>query len=153
MKKDAGPSTSRELDMDLVERSFLDENFKGEFTNATNSIYEKENLLTNKPPEKISSVSLAMAEEISKATINVLNESIVTTEEELIMFHESDEEREFLGGMFYCFLTTVIICYFPNNCKKTSISFQILSSVLMIQRSIPIIIQKILKNLLMKIFR
>ncbi|XP_070171198.1 uncharacterized protein [Polyergus mexicanus] len=93
-----GPSTSRELDMDLGERSFLDENFKGEFTNAllaANCIYEEQNLLTIKPPEKISSVSLAMAEEISKATISVLNEGIVTTEEELIMFHESDEEGEF----------------------------------------------------------
>lgn len=114
MEKDAGPSTSRELDMDLGERSFLDENFKGEFTNAllaANCIYEEQNLLTNKPHEKISSVSLAMAEEISKATISVLNEGIVTTEEELIMFHESDEEGEFEEVCFIVFFTIIIICY------------------------------------------
>ncbi|XP_011702627.1 PREDICTED: uncharacterized protein LOC105458780 [Wasmannia auropunctata] len=97
MEEDAGPSTSQELS-DIEERSFLNENFKGEFTNAlliAKSIYEERNLLTNKPPEKISSVSLAMAEEISKATINVLNEHIVIVDEELILFDESDDEGNF----------------------------------------------------------
>ena len=70
----AGPSTSQNLDIDFGERSFVDAHFKGEFMNAflaARCIYEEHNLLTNKPPEKISSVSLAMAVEISKATINV----------------------------------------------------------------------------------
>ena len=93
VEKDAGPLISQEFS-DIEERSFLNENFKGEFTNAffaAKSIYEERNLLINKPPEKISSVSLAMTEEISKATLNVLNECIV--DEELILFDESDEEN------------------------------------------------------------
>lgn len=66
MEKEARPSTSSKFDMeDLGERSFLDEIFKGEFTNAllvAESIYKERNLLTNNPSETISSVSLAMAE-------------------------------------------------------------------------------------------
>lgn len=97
MEEDAGPSTSEELS-EIEERSFLNEHFKGEFTNAllaAKSIYEEQNLLTNEPPDKISSVSLAMAEEISKATINVLNESVVVADEELILFDETDDEGNF----------------------------------------------------------
>ncbi|KYM98426.1 hypothetical protein ALC62_10866 [Cyphomyrmex costatus] len=97
MEKDAGPSTSEELS-EIEERSFSNENFKGEFTNAllaAESIYKERNLLTNKPPKKISSVSLAMAEQISKATLNVLNECIVIADEELILFDESDDEGNF----------------------------------------------------------
>jgi hypothetical protein len=60
----------------------------------------KNNLLTNKPPEKISYVSLAMVDEISKATINVLNEGIVSMEEELILFDESNNEGEFMEEHF-----------------------------------------------------
>ena len=77
--------------------------FKGEFTNALLAArcnYEEHNLLTNKPPEKISYVSLAMVDEISKATINVLNEGIVSMEEELILFDESNNEGEFMEEHF-----------------------------------------------------
>lgn len=55
MEKDAEPSTSKSAYMDFGERSFCDEDFKGEFTNAlyvANRIYEKQNLLTKNPPEK-----------------------------------------------------------------------------------------------------
>jgi len=54
MDKDAGPSTSKSV-TDFSERSFCDEDFKGEFTNAllvANRIYEKQNLLSKNPPEK-----------------------------------------------------------------------------------------------------
>lgn len=98
MEDDARPSTSQELPVDLTERSLLDDVFKGEFTNAllaANAIYEEQNLLTKNPPQKISSVSLAMAHEISKATINIINDCIISTEEELILFDESDNEGEF----------------------------------------------------------
>lgn len=97
MKKDAGPSTSEELS-DIEKKTFLKENFKGEFTNALlapNSIYKERNSLTDKPPKRISSVSLSMAEEISKAIINVLNECIVIADEDLILFKESDDEGNF----------------------------------------------------------
>jgi hypothetical protein len=44
-----------------------------------------------------------MADEIRKATINVLNEGIVSTEE-LILFDESDNEGEFMEVRFIMFL-------------------------------------------------
>jgi len=44
-----------------------------------------------------------MADEISKATINVLNESVVRMEEELILFDESDDERNFKEICFIVF--------------------------------------------------
>lgn len=110
MEEDATPLTSQGVtDMDLGERSFLDEHFKGEFTNAliaANSIYEEQGLLTDEPPERITSVSLAMAEEISKVTINVLNEGIVVTDEELILFEETDDEDNFKEVFYYFYVTT-----------------------------------------------
>lgn len=36
-----------------------------------------------------------MTEEISKAIINVLNECVVIVDEELILFNESNDERNF----------------------------------------------------------
>lgn len=90
------PSTSEPMDVELLEtRSFKDDNFKGEFTNAlvyANSIYKKVGLLTQKPPANISSVSMAMAESISNAVIDILNDSFVTTEEDLILYDDSDSE-------------------------------------------------------------
>lgn len=80
MEEDAGPLTSQKFD---VKTSFLDEIFKEEFTNvllAAKCIYEEQNLLANQPPQKISFVSLAMVDEISKATINVLNKGYISTE-------------------------------------------------------------------------
>jgi len=120
MEKDAEPSTSQELS-DIEERSFLNENFKGEFTNAllvAKSIYEEQNLLTNTPPEKISSVSLAMAEEISKATINILNECIVIVDEELILFDESDDEGNFKEVRIIVSFIAIIFNQFFYNCEK-----------------------------------
>jgi hypothetical protein len=114
MEKDTGPPVSQKLDMNFGERSLLDENFKGEFTNAllaANCIYKKQNLLTNNPPEKMSSVSLAMADEISKATINVLNEGVIVMEEELILFSEGDDEEDFEEVCFIVSFTIVIIFY------------------------------------------
>lgn len=55
-KDEAGPSTSKELDLDIGERSFFDKNFKGKFTNAflaAKCIYKERNLSTDKPSEKI----------------------------------------------------------------------------------------------------
>ena len=107
MEKDAAPSTSQNLDIDFGGRSFVDEHFKGEFMNtllAARCIYKEHNLLSNKPPEIISSVSLAMAVEISKATINVLKKGIVSMEEELVLFDESDNEGEFMEVRFIMFL-------------------------------------------------
>jgi len=119
MEEDATPSTSQGVtDMDFGKRSFLDEHFKGEFTNAliaAKSFYEEQGLLTDKPLERITFVSLAMAEEISKATKNVLNESIVTTDEELILFEESDDEENFQKVFYYFYITIVIIFYFYCN--------------------------------------
>lgn len=90
------PSTSKTLDTDaLDETSFENEGFKGEFTNAllyANSIYDNHGLLTKEPPAKISSVSMAMADSISNAVIDILNDSYVTTEDDLILFDDSDSE-------------------------------------------------------------
>ena len=50
MEKEVGLSTSQNLDIDFGERSFVDENFKGKFTNAllaARCIFEEHNLLTN----------------------------------------------------------------------------------------------------------
>lgn len=103
--ENATPSTSRQFDVDVEERSFMDDNFKGEFTNAllyANQMYEEQNLLTKEPPEKITSVSIAMAKEIHKAIINVLNDGYVTTEEELILFEENGDE-DFVEVCFIAF--------------------------------------------------
>lgn len=119
MEEDATPSTSQDVtDMDFGERSFLDEHFKGDFTNAliaAKSIYEEQGLLTDKPPERITSVSLAMAKEISKITINVLNENIVITDEELILFDETDDKHNFKEVFYYFYITTIIIFNFYCN--------------------------------------
>lgn len=63
------PSTSKtdSQSRTLEDRSFENEDFKGEFTNAllyANTIYESHGLLTKEPPAKISSVSMAMADSI-----------------------------------------------------------------------------------------
>ena len=106
-EQEAGPSTSQNLVIDFGEKSFVEEHFKGEFKNAflaARCIYEDHNLLTDKPPEKISSVSLAIADEINKVRINVLNKGIVSTEEKLILFDESDNERVFMEVHFIMFV-------------------------------------------------
>ncbi|KAG5338020.1 SETMR methyltransferase, partial [Acromyrmex heyeri] len=65
---------------------------------------DKENITValnrNSYIEKIK--SLAMAEEISKATLNVLNECIVIVDEELILFDESDDEENFKELCIIC---------------------------------------------------
>lgn len=90
------PSTSKTVNIEsLGERSFEDENFKGEFTNAllyANSIYESNELLTKEPPAKITSVSMAMGDIISSAVIDIINDSYVMPEEDLILFDDSDSE-------------------------------------------------------------
>lgn len=101
-----GPSKSDET-VNIQSRSFIDENFKGEFTNALSyakSIYESHELLTKNPPEKISSVSMAMADTISSAVIDILNDNYVMTEEDLILYDDSDSEG--LYEEVYC-----IFCY------------------------------------------
>ena len=45
-----------------------------------------------------------MADDISKATINVPNEGVVSTKGELILFDESDNEGEFMEVRFIMFL-------------------------------------------------
>ena len=45
-----------------------------------------------------------MVDEISKATINVLNKGIVSMAEELILFAESDNKGEFMEVRFIMFL-------------------------------------------------
>ena len=62
-KSDCEGSKSEDL-----ERSFDDESFKGEFTNALRHslfIYKNNNLITENPPQNISSISKTMAEKIS----------------------------------------------------------------------------------------
>jgi len=52
-----------------------DENCKGELTNARkycNSLLQEKDLLTENPPEKISSVSMAMGEVIHDTIIDIL---------------------------------------------------------------------------------
>ncbi|XP_077279989.1 uncharacterized protein LOC143907229 [Temnothorax americanus] len=94
--EELGPSTSMELDVESMgERLFLDEDFKGEFTNAllyANSIYESNDLLTKEPPKRISSVSIAMAECFSSAIIDIINENYVMAQEDLILYEDSDNE-------------------------------------------------------------
>ena len=79
-KSDCKGSTSEDL-----ERSLDDESFKGEFTNALQHslfIYKNNNLITENPPQNISSVSKTMAEKISEAVIDVVNECRVSVEEQ-----------------------------------------------------------------------
>lgn len=96
MEEEAGPSTRTEVEP--IDSSFENEKFKGEFTNAllaANAIYHQHHLITDHPPCEINSVSLAMAEEISKVTMDLINEFWISTEEELILSYESDSERLF----------------------------------------------------------
>ena len=81
-KSDCEGSTSEDL-----ERNLDDESFKGEFTNALQHsifIYKNNNLITENPPQNISSISKTMAEKISEAVIDVVNECQVSVEEQLI---------------------------------------------------------------------
>ena len=82
-KSDCEGSTSEDL-----ERSLDDESFKGVFTNALQHslfIYKNNNLVTENPPQNISSVSKTMAEKISEAVIDVVNECQVSVEEQLTL--------------------------------------------------------------------
>ncbi|KAL1493936.1 hypothetical protein ABEB36_009616 [Hypothenemus hampei] len=88
---DAGSSSSHE-------RSFENNDFKGEFTNAfgiVKEMLEKQNLLISNPPTQITSVSHAMAKELYDAIINVLNEYEIIVDDDLIMHEESDKEENF----------------------------------------------------------
>lgn len=88
-----GPSCSKVEEEDI--RSLQDEDVKGELTNALkycNSLLQENNLLTNAPPEKISSVSIVMGEVIYDKIIDIIGENKVVVDEELILFEESDTE-------------------------------------------------------------
>lgn len=89
------PSTSKEKIEEEYERSLEDELCKGELTNALKycySLLQEKNLLTDKPPDKISSVSVVMGKVIFENIIDMLGERKVVTEDDLIMFDESDSE-------------------------------------------------------------
>lgn len=101
------PSTNKTENKDtLEERYFMNEDFKGEFINALlykNSIYESHDILTKEPPAKISSVSMAMADSISNAVRDILNDSYMMTEEDLILFDDSDSEGAYEGVCTFSF--------------------------------------------------
>lgn len=105
-----GSSKSDSETVDIHSRSFIDEDFKGEFTNAlsyANSIYESHGLLTKNPPAKITSVSMAMADTISSAVIDILNDNYVMTEEDLILYDDSDTEGLYEEVCCSFFLLTI----------------------------------------------
>jgi len=111
-----GPSSAKEnVEEETDIRSLHDENCKGELTNALkycNSLLQEKDLLTENPPEKISSVSMAMGEVIHDTIINILGERKVVTEEELILFEESDSEEmyEEVSKRDSCRIFDVLMC-------------------------------------------
>lgn len=90
-----GPSSSGTKEEEKYTRSLDNEDCKGELTNALkycNSLLQQNDLITEKPPEKISSVSVAIGEVMYEEIINILGERKIVTEDELILFDESDSE-------------------------------------------------------------
>lgn len=89
--EEGSASTSKEA----ARKSLTYEAFKGEFTNAiwyALSIYESHGLITTAPPGIMSSVSLPMGEKIRAAVLDIINEYDIAVEEDLILYHKSDEE-------------------------------------------------------------
>ncbi|XP_071652218.1 uncharacterized protein [Temnothorax longispinosus] len=98
MEQPAGTSTAKENLEDERKRLLKDEDFKGELTNALkycNSLLQAKDLLTDTPPDKISSVSVAMGEVICEKIINILANRQIVIEEDLILFDENDTEGEY----------------------------------------------------------
>lgn len=95
------PSSSAENPSKLLEMEYLErtnEEMKNDLTNALiycKSLLESENLITNKPSEKISSLSIAMGDEIFKEIVCMLEERKLITDEDLITFEETDSEGEY----------------------------------------------------------
>lgn len=92
-----GPSTAiDQLQIDEEREKLLQtEDFKGELTNAVkycNSLLEAEHLLTDTPPDKISSVSVVMGEVIFEEIVNILGDRKIIVEDDLILCNESDGE-------------------------------------------------------------
>ena len=77
----------KDLRAENLERSLDDESLKGEFTNALQHslfISKNNNIITENPPQNISSISKTMAEKISEAVIDVVNECQESVEEQVI---------------------------------------------------------------------
>ena len=82
MEQPPGTSTAKEnLSLeDERERLLKDEDFKGELTNALkycDSLLQAKDLLTDTPPDKISSASVVMGEVICEKIINIFYVSLV----------------------------------------------------------------------------
>lgn len=87
---------SYELQVEHVEET--NDEMKSILTNALKyceSLFESENMLINTPPNKISSGSVAMGEEIFKEVLCMLEERNLITDEDLITFEECDSEGEY----------------------------------------------------------
>lgn len=93
MEQLPGSSTSIENLKDGREQLLKSEDFKSELTNALKycvTLLEAKDLLTNTPPDQISSVSIVMGEVIYEEIINILGDRQIITEDDLILFDESD---------------------------------------------------------------
>lgn len=103
-------SSAEENPSELLEIEYLqrtNDEMKNDLTNALTyckSLLESENLLTNTPSEKISSVSIAMGDEIFKEIVCMLGERKLITDEDLITFEETDSEGEYEEVYFEFFV-------------------------------------------------
>lgn len=95
---DQPPSTSTvKINLEDERESLLqNEDFKGELTNALkycDNLLQAKDLLTDTPPDKISSVSIVMGEVICEEIINILADRQIVIDDDLILFEESDIEE------------------------------------------------------------
>lgn len=76
----------------------LDNKLKGEVTNALKyceTLMQNDNLITNTPPDEISSSSIAMGEEFYKNIVEMLGERQIVKEHDLITCDEIDHLQEY----------------------------------------------------------
>lgn len=86
----------------------MDEKWKNEFTNALiycENMLEKENLVSNGPPNEISPVSIAIGEEIYKEILYMLADRKIIIDQELIASNEINEDKgykEVCFEVYFC---------------------------------------------------
>lgn len=81
----------------------LDDKFKGEVTNAfkyCETLMQNNNLLTDTPPDEISSSSIAIGEEFYNNIVQMVGERQIVEEHDLITADEIDHLQEYAEVSF-----------------------------------------------------
>lgn len=92
------PITMKKEVKEEYEQPLEDEICEGELTNALkycNNLLQEENLLTDKPLDETSFVSIVKREVICKDIIDILGEQEVETEDNLILLEENESEGSY----------------------------------------------------------